>query len=173
MTANGGEGNLKSQDEMMNRTCRKAFTLIEVMITVLILGAGVIPVLTLFLSSSRTVEKGGVILEATIAAQNILDTAKSDTFLWEHIPLKVEIPDEKFPQFSLPKFFSDKYKASGTLVIEPAPGHTVLGSSENEQNLIQITATINWIENGFVRTSRLLTYRANTNSFDLKTSTRF
>ncbi|HNV68126.1 MAG TPA: type II secretion system protein [Candidatus Ozemobacteraceae bacterium] len=150
-----------------------AFTLIEIMITVLIIGAGVVPVLSLFLSGSRTVEKGGAILEVTIAAQNILDSARSDSFLWDHIPLKINIPDDKFPQFTLPEFFAKKYQASGTLEIEVAPNHTILGTAEPEENLIQISVTINWIENQFPRTSRLATYRANTNSFDLKTSTRF
>ncbi len=152
---------------------RSAFTLIEIMITVIIIGAGVIPVLSLFLSGSRTVEKGGAILEVTIAAQNILDSARSDAFLWDHIPLKISIPDDKFPQFTLPEFFSKKYQASGTLEIEVAPNHTVLGTAESEENLIQIAVTINWIENQMPRTSRLATYRANTNCFDLKTSTRF
>lgn len=143
------------------------------MITVIIVGAGVVPVLSLFLSGSRTVEKGGAILEVTIAAQNILDSARSDAFLWEHIPLKIDIPSDRFPQFSLPEFFAKKYKASGTLEIDVAPNHTVLGTAEPEENLIQIAVTINWIENQFPRTSTLATYRANTNSFDLKTSTRF
>ncbi|MBF0499981.1 MAG: prepilin-type N-terminal cleavage/methylation domain-containing protein [Candidatus Riflebacteria bacterium] len=155
------------------RNVREGFTLVEVMIAVLIIGAGVIPVMAMFMQSSRTVEKGGAILEATIAAQNILDRAKSDAFLWSNIPLEISIPDDKFPQFKLPNFFAEKYKASGTLKIELAPGHTVLGTGEIEQNLIQLTVTVNWIEYQSLRTSRLITYQANTNSFDLKTSARF
>ena len=38
-------------------------------LAVLIIGIGVIPVLSLFLQSSRTVEKGSEMLAATIAAQ--------------------------------------------------------------------------------------------------------
>jgi len=152
---------------------RAGFTLVEVLLAMLIIGAGVIPVITLFLSSSRTVEKGGLLLEATIAAQNILDRAKSDAFLWANVPLATPIPSDKFPQFDLPEFFRKKYQASGTLVIQEAPDHTVIGTGQKETNLIQIAVTVNWIENHFARTARLLTYRANTNSFDLKTSAKF
>jgi len=149
------------------------FTLIEVMMAMLIIGAGVVPVIALFITGSRTVEKGGLILEATITAQNIMDRAKGNSFLWNHIPETINFPDENYPQFFLPKFFADKYQASGTLIIEIAPGHTVLGTGEPEQNLIQLTVIINWIENHQLRTARLLTYRARTNSLDLKTSTKF
>ncbi len=152
---------------------RRGFTIIEAMLALLIVGAGIVPVLALFLSGSRTVEKGGLILSATIAAQNILDRAKSDSFLWDNIPLTVDLPSDKYPQFSLPRFFRDKYKASGTLDISLAPDHTVLGTGDKETNLVQVTVILNWIENGFPRTTRLVTYRANTNSFKLKTSAKF
>ncbi len=151
----------------------RGFTLLEIMLAVFIIGVGFLPVMNLFLTGTRSVEKGGVILEANIAAQNIIDRAKSDSFLWDHIPLEAPIPDPRFPEFSLPAFFVAKYKASGTISINPAPGHTVIGTGMNEENLIQIVVTINWNENQKLRTSRLLTYRANTNSFLLKTSTRF
>lgn len=152
---------------------RRGFTIIEAMLALLIVGAGIVPVLALFLSGSRTVEKGGLILSATIAAQNILDRAKSDAFLWDNIPLTIDLPNDKYPQFDLPRFFRDKYKASGTLDICLAPDHTVLGTGDKETNLVQVTVILNWIEYGFLRTTRLVTYRANTNSFNLKTSTRF
>lgn len=151
----------------------KAFTLVEVMMAVLIIGAGVVPVLALFLSGTRTVEKGGLILQATIVAQNIVDRAKSDDFLWEKLPLNIEIPDDKYPMFTIPEFFRKKYNASATLIIEHAPDHTVLGTGDREENLVQISVLINWVENNFARTHRLVTYRANTNSFNLKTSVRF
>ncbi|MBF0407216.1 MAG: type II secretion system protein [Candidatus Riflebacteria bacterium] len=155
------------------RNIYKGFTLVEVMLAVIIIGAGVIPVLSLFMSGSRTVEKGGLILEATIAAQNILDRAKSDSFIWDNIPLSINIPDEKYPQFTIPEFFAKKYLASGTLEIDHAPGHTVLGTGINETNLIQIIVKLNWVENNFPRTTRILTYRARTSSFELKTATRY
>ncbi|MBI3037538.1 prepilin-type N-terminal cleavage/methylation domain-containing protein [bacterium] len=152
---------------------KNAFSMIEIMVAVLIIGVGVVPVVTLFLSSSRTVEKGGALLEATIACQNILDRAKSDSFLWGNIPMVIPFPNQKYPEFSLPAFFANKYKASGTLQLELAKGHTILGTGANEQNLAQITVTINWIENERPRSCRLVTFKANTNSFDLKTSNRF
>ncbi len=151
----------------------RGFTIIEVMLALLIVGAGVVPVLALFLTGSRTVEKGGLILSATIAAQNIIDRAKSDSFLWDHIPETIDLPSDKYPQFSLPKFFREKYKASGTVIIELAPDHTVLGTGDKETNLVQLTVLLGWIENGFPRSTRLVTYRANTNSFNLKTSAKF
>ena len=152
---------------------RRGFSMLEIMLAVFIIGVGVVPVLNLFLSSSRTVEKGGVILEAVIAAQDILDRAKSDSFIWDHIPLKVAIPDERFPQFAIPRYFSQKYQATASLIIQPAPGHTVIGTGFNEDNLIHVGVEIFWIENGRPRSSRLETYRANINSVNLKTSARF
>ncbi len=152
---------------------RHGFSIIEVLLAMLIIGAGVVPVLSLFLTGSRTVEKGGLLLSATIAAQNVLDRAKSDAFLWSNVPLTLDFPDPDHPQFSLPAFFSKKYNASGTLIIEEAPGHTVIGTGEKEPNLIQISVIIRWIENKTERSTRLVTYRANTNCFDLKTSAKF
>jgi len=149
------------------------FTLLEIMLAVFIIGVGLLPVLNLFITGSRFVEKGGLILEATITAQNILDRAKSDSFLWNHIPLEVNIPSPNFPEFSIPEFFAKKYQASATLSILPAPGHTVLGTGANEENLILIAVTIYWIENQVPRSSRLVTYKANINSFQIKTATRF
>ena len=158
---------------MIFKAKRSAFTLVEVLMAVVIIGVGVIPVLTLFISGSRTVEKGGVMLEASIAAQNILDRAKSDNFLWNQIPLSISIPSKDYPSFKLPTFFEKKYKASATLVIEEAPGHTILGTGAKEKNLIQLTVLLGWIENGMPRSYRVLTYRANTNSVNVKTSEKF
>lgn len=143
------------------------------MLAVFIISVGVIPIMNLFLSGSHTVERGGEILEATITAQDIIDRAKSDSFLWEHIPLSINIPDPKYPEFTIPKRFASKYQASATLLIEPAPGHTIIGTGFNEDHLIQLTATVLWLENQRPRSARLVTYRANTNSFNLKTSARF
>lgn len=139
----------------------------------LIVGAGVLPVLALFLSSSRTVEKGGLVLQASIVAQNILDRAKSDTFLWNHPPGVIEIPNPKYPLFRIPGFFAAKYQASATLTISVAPDHTVLGTIDDETNLMQLAVNITWIENKRPRSFRLVTYRANVNSFSIKTSTKF
>lgn len=155
---------------MLRISRTRAFTLIEVLLAVFIIGVGVIPVLMMFLSGSRTVEKGGVLLEASIAAQNILDRARSDSFLWKSVPTTLTIPDKDFPEFRLPAAFALKYQASGTLTVEPAPGHTILGTGANETNLLQLTVILSWLENGMPKEFRLLTYRANTNSVNLKTS---
>lgn len=152
---------------------KSAFTLVEVMMAVMIIGAGVIPVLSLFLTGSRTVAKGGVMLEASIAAQNILDRARSDSFIWANIPATISIPDPDYPEFYLPQSFVAKHKANGTLIIEEAPGHTIIGTGANETNLLQLTVLLHWIENGMPKEYRVLTYRANTNTINLKTSARF
>lgn len=158
---------------MQKATRSRGFTLIEVLLAVFIIGVGVIPVLMMFLSGTRTVEKGGVLLEASIAAQNILDRARSDSFLWKSVPITLNIPDKAYPDFRLPAAFAAKYQASGTLTVELAPGHTVLGTGANETNLLQLTVILNWLENGMPKEFRLLTYRANTNSVNLKTSANF
>lgn len=170
-----GDGPQRKGRNDMNQAFerRHGFSIIEVLLAMLIIGAGVVPVLSLFLTGSRTVEKGGLLLSATIAAQNVLDRAKSDAFLWSNVPLTLDFPDPDHPQFSLPAFFAKKYNASGTLIIEEAPEHTVIGTGEKETNLVQISVIIRWIENKTERSTRLVTYRANTNCFDLKTSAKF
>lgn len=152
---------------------RKGFTLLEIMLAVFILGVGVVPVINLFITGTRTVEKGGLILEATIVGQDILDRAKGDGFIWNHIPLKISIPDEKFPQFSIPEAFAIKYLATASLEIVQAPGHTIIGTGFIEDNLIQVTVQVFWVESHRQRSSKLVTYRANINTIGLKTSTQF
>lgn len=158
---------------MTRAPVRRGFSLIEVLLAVFIIGVGVVPVIVMFLQGTRTVEKGGVILEASIAAQNIIDLARSDSFIWKTVPLTISIPDDEYPDFQLPKAFAEKYQASGTLTIEEAPGHTVIGTGANETNLLQLTVILKWLESGIEKEFRLLTYRANTNSVNLKTSASF
>lgn len=152
---------------------KAAFTLIEVLLAVFIIGVGVMPVLMLFVTGSKTVEKGGVLLEASIVSQNILDRARSDSFIWKTVPISINIPDEKFPEFRIPEFFKKKYQASATLTIEEAPDHTVLGTGAKETNLLQLSVNLSWLEMGMPKEYRLITYRANTNSLNLKTSAKF
>ncbi len=151
----------------------RGFSLIEVLMAVFIIGVGVVPVIMMFLSGTRTVEKGGVLLEASIAAQNIIDRARSDSFIWKTVPITINLPDKSYPDFKLPEVFAQKYQASGTLTVEVAPGHTILGTGANETNLLQLTVILSWLENGMAKEFRLLTYRANTNSVNLKTSANF
>ncbi len=152
---------------------KKAFSLVEVLMAAFIIGVGVVPVIMLFFSGSKTVEKGGVLLEASIVSQNILDRARSDSFLWKSIPATVNIPDPDFPDFRIPEFFRKKYQASATLIIEEAPNHTILGTGAKETNLLQLTVILYWLEMGRPKEYRILTYRANTNSLNLKTSAKF
>lgn len=152
---------------------KSAFSLVEVLIAVFIIGVGVMPVMMLFFSGTKTVEKGGVVLQASIVSQNILDRAKSDSFIWKVVPLTINIPDEQYPEFKIPEFFHKKYKASATLTIEEAPDHTVLGTGAKEANLLQLTVILSWLEMGLTKEFRLVTYRANTNSLNLKTSAKF
>ncbi|EKD81979.1 MAG: hypothetical protein ACD_39C01537G0003 [uncultured bacterium] len=152
---------------------RRAFSLIEVLLAVFIIGVGVVPVLMMFIQGTRTVEKGGVILEASIAAQNILDRARSDSFIWQTVPITINVPDPNYPEFTLPETFRQKYQASGTLVVEEAPDHTVIGTGAKETNLLQLTVILSWLESGVAKEFRLLNYRANTNTVNLKTSSTF
>lgn len=149
------------------------FSLIEVMLAVFIIGVGVVPVISLFLQGTKTVEKGGVILEASIISQNILDRARSDDFIWHRDEQAINIPNPKYAQFKIPEFFKKKYQASATLIIEEAPDHTVLGTGAKETNLLQLTVILSWLESGIPKEYRMLTYRANTNSLNLKTSAKF
>jgi prepilin-type N-terminal cleavage/methylation domain-containing protein len=105
------------------------FSLIEVLLAVFIIGVGVVPVISLFLSGTKTVEKGSVILEASIISQNILDRARSDDFIWNRDQQTITIPDSKYPEFRIPEFFKKKYQASATLTIEEAPDHAADGNS--------------------------------------------
>jgi prepilin-type N-terminal cleavage/methylation domain-containing protein len=152
---------------------RSGFSLVEVLMAVLVIGIGVIPVISIFLSSSRTVEKGGVMLAATIGAQNILDRVKSDEFLWDHLEQTFPVPGDKLPGVELPSFFATKYQATAQVSIRLAPGHTILGTGAKETNLAEIVVEVHWVENGANRQTRLLTYKANTNSFNVRTSTKF
>lgn len=157
----------------MKRRNHRGFSLIEVMLAVFIIGVGVVPVISLFLSGTKTVEKGGVILEASIISQNILDRARSDDFIWKLDKQTINIPSKNYPEFRIPEFFQKKYQASATLTIDEAPDHTVLGTGARETNLLQLTVILRWLESGIAKEYRMLTYRANTNSLNLKTSAKF
>ena len=89
------------------------------------------------------------------------------------MPITINVPDPNYPEFTLPETFRQKYQASGTLVIEEAPDHTVIGTGAKETNLLQLTVILNWQESGIAKEFRLLNYRANTNTVNLKTSSTF
>ena len=153
---------------------KKGVTFVEILIAIFIIGVGVVPVLTLFIKGTRTVESGGNIFQAAVAAQNIMDTARSDSFIWNHeIPLNMPINSNKERGVYLPVELVKKYKATARLIIDEAKGHTILDTGEPETNLYQIDVIINWEENGVKKHYSLQNYRANVNPQTMKTSTRF
>ena len=156
-----------------NRRAKRAVTFVEILLAIFIIGVGVLPVLTLFLTGTRTVESGGLIFQVAVAAQNIIDTVRSDSFIWQEMPLNIKIPSDKDRGLYLPKELITKYKAYATLDIDTAKGHTILDTGEPENKLYQIDITVHWVENGVNKKYSLTNYRANINWQTMKTSTRF
>lgn len=154
------------------RSKRRAMTFVEVLIAVFIIGVGVLPVLTVFLSGTRTVESGGVLFQVALAAQNIMDRARSDSFIWQYIPVAIKIPSDEDRGLYLPKDLVEKYKASADLKIDLVPNHFVGETGEPETRLYQIDVQITWMENGVMRNYSLMNYRSYLNIFRQKTSTR-
>ena len=152
---------------------RKAVTFVEILLAIFIIGVGVLPVLTLFMTGTRTIESGGLIFQVAVAAQNIMDTVRSDTFLWQGLPVDITIPSDNDIGLYLPAELVKKYKAHAELTIDVAKGHTILRTGEPEENLYQIDIKVHWEENGIKKNYSLTNYRANTNWQTMKTSTRF
>ena len=84
------------------KKAKRAFTFVEVLLAIFIIGVGVLPVLTLFLTGTRTIESGGLIFQVAVAAQNIMDTVRSDTFLWQGLPVDIKIPSDEDRGLYLP-----------------------------------------------------------------------
>ena len=152
---------------------RKAVTFVEILLAIFIIGVGVLPVLTLFMTGTRTIESGGLIFQFAVAAQNIMDTVRSDTFLWQGLPVDIVIPSDNDRGLYLPAELVKKYKAYAKLKIDVAKGHTILRTGEPEENLYQIDIKVHWEENGIKKNYSLTNYRANINWQTMKTSTRF
>lgn len=151
----------------------RGFTLIEVTIATIIIGIGILPVLSMFMTGTKFVEKGELYLMASIAAQNLLDLARSDEFIWEKIPNKVSVPGSgAYAQFKLPEGFVKKYGAKALISVEQAAGHSVVGTGVNETNLLHISVEVNWKEKEQEKKLRLETYKAILNSVTVKTSTK-
>ena len=155
------------------KKAKRAFTFVEVLLAIFIIGVGVLPVLTLFLTGTRTIESGGLIFQVAVAAQNIMDTVRSDTFLWQGLPVDIKIPSDEDRGLYLPTELVKKYKAQAFLNIDVAKGHTILNTGEPEENLYQIDILVTWEENGIKKQYSLTNYRANINWQTMKTSTRF
>ncbi len=156
-----------------NRRTKRAVTFVEILLAIFIIGVGVLPVLTLFMTGTRTIESGGLIFQVAVAAQNIMDTVRSDSFIWVEMPVNIIIPSDKDRGLYLPAELVKKYKAHAELKIDTAPGHTILRTGEPEVNLFQIDIVVYWEENGVKKNYSLTNYRANTNWQTMKTSTRF
>ena len=156
-----------------NRRTKRAVTFVEILLAIFIIGVGVLPVLTLFMTGTRTVESGGLIFQVAVAAQNIMDTVRSDSFIWQEMPVSLQIPSDKDRGLYLPAELVKKYKAHAELSIDTAKGHTILRTGEPEVNLFQIDVVVRWEENGVKKNYSLTNYRANTNWQTMKTSTRF
>lgn len=154
---------------------KKGFSLMEVTIAILVLGFGLLPVLSVFMQGSKFVEKGELYLRASIAAQNLLDLARSDDFTWEKVPNQVNITSSgsgAYPQFKLPPSFAKKHDAKATIKVDHVQGITTIGTGLQENRLLQISATINWKEKNIEKKLTLTTYKALLNSVSVKTSTR-
>lgn len=156
-----------------NRRTKRAVTFVEILLAIFIIGVGVLPVLTLFMTGTRTIESGGLIFQVAVAAQNIMDTVRSDSFIWVEMPVDIIIPSERDRGLYLPAELVKKYKASAELKIDTAKGHTILRTGEPEVNLFQIDIVVHWEENGVKKNYSLTNYRANINWQTMKTSTRF
>lgn len=144
---------------MSSRKNSQGFTLVQVMIAVFLLSIALIPLATVFFASTRNVERGGEILDATIVTQTLMDSVKNDKFLFDHRNATIEIPSDKYPQFVIEKNFMERYKARAKVRIEKAPDH-------DDPDLLCITVTLYWFEDTVQKETSLVTYMANIN--DLK-----
>ncbi len=153
---------------------KQGFTMGEVMIVIVIVGFGLLPVLSMFLSGTGYIERGAEELTASMAAQNLLDVARSNDFIWEQIPNTVSIPEQsdKYPQFQLPNNFIKHYKARALIKVEEAPGHTVYPHRSIEHNLLQISVHITWQEHGKTCNANLSTYKALLDDKTVQSTTR-
>ena len=153
---------------------KNGFTMAEVMIVIIIVGFGLLPVFSMFMSGTSYVERGAEQLTASMAAQNLLDVARSNDFIWEQIPNTVTLPEEtpKYPQFQLPEGFVKHYKARAMIKVEEAPNHTVYSTGSVEHNLLQISVLITWEEHGKTCNARLVTYKALLEDKTLQSTTR-
>ncbi len=131
-------------------------TFTQVLIAIVLLSVTIIPVASVFFVSNRTVEKGGALLDASIIMQSIIDSIKDDKFIFENKNKTIKIPDDKYKNICIEKNFLKRYKASGMIKIEQAAGH-------NDRDLVELSVTLYWEENGVKRESTISTYVANIN----------
>jgi len=135
---------------------QKGVTFIQILIAIVLLSIMVIPVASVFFTSNRNVAKSGALLDATVIIQSVIDTIKTDRFIFDNKGKTIDFPNEKYPDIVIEKGFLEKYKASGKIIIEEAKGH-------NDKDLTSITVTIVWTEDGVARQTSIATYVANLN----------
>ncbi len=140
----------------INTKGRKGVTFIQILIAIVFLSIMVIPVASVFFTSNRNVAKSGALLDATVIIQSVIDTIKTDRFIFDNKGKTIDFPNEKYPDIIIEKGFLEKYKASGKIIIEEAKGH-------NDKDLASITVTIVWTEDGVARQTSIVTYVANLN----------
>lgn len=89
---------------------RKGITLIEIIVTLAIVGIIVVPISTLFISTARTNKFAEDKMEATALAQNYMERVKAstDVNVWDNIintegKFKVEIDINKYSKYNFPQ----------------------------------------------------------------------
>lgn len=139
----------------------RGFTLIQVLIALFVLGVALVPATSLFLQSSKNVERSGALLEATIAARSILDEIRSQPFLLDNMGAVIEVPSEKYPSLAVPPHFRVKFKGRAQVEISQAEPGKYSG------RLREVRVTIRWTEHGKERSLDLYTLESNLNDCKL------
>lgn len=96
---------------------RAAFTLVQVLIAVALLGIAYIPASSVFLASNRTVQKGDLKLTATLVAQTLIDDLRRDRRLFEVEEGLHHLPTPSFRDLVVPESFARVYQARAELTI--------------------------------------------------------
>ncbi|MDP7423488.1 MAG: hypothetical protein QGH40_16575 [bacterium] len=139
----------------------RGFSLLQILIALFILGVALVPATSLFLQSTRNVERSGALLEATIAARSILDEIRSQSFLLDNIGAVIDVPSEKYPFLTVPTHFSKKFKGTARVEIrQMEPG-------KFSERLREVRVTILWTENGQERSLDMYTLESNLNDCKL------
>ena len=81
----------------INMKNQKGVTFIQILIAIVLLSIMVIPVASVFFTSNRNVEKSGALLDATVIIQSVIDTIKTDRFIFDNKGKTIDFPNEKYP----------------------------------------------------------------------------
>ncbi|MFC1744946.1 hypothetical protein ACFL35_13220 [Candidatus Riflebacteria bacterium] len=152
---------------------RKSFTFIQAAVAALILGIGLLPVISVFQQSNRFVYKSQALLDATIIAQSIIDEVKTEPSLEKLVNRDIKLPDSTFKNLIIPERFIKNFKGWGELKISIAANHTIPGRGIKEDQLKEISVIVHWEEMKKERKTKIVTYHANINSMKLNAFSRF